>query len=72
MAYTSVEKMLYKWFDSRGLYPDKLGHRDVQDLAERVSEMIGPFRDFFRASQGWDGYDLNKTRIKADQTEKKL
>lgn len=70
MAYTSVEAMLYEWFEKEGLYPGKLGRGDIQDLAERVSDRIRPFRNFFRASEGYQGYDLEKSRSEAREAEK--
>lgn len=70
-SYTSVEAMLYQWFEERNLYPGELGRGDVQDLAVRVSSQIAPFRNFFRAHQGWDGYgDLEQYRKAAEKAEK--
>lgn len=71
MAYTTTEAMLYQWFEDRGLYPGKLGRGDIQDLAEKVTAQIKPFRNFFRAHQKWDGYDLKST-LKEAQTAEKL
>lgn len=71
-AYTSVESMLYEWFADRDLCPGKLGRGDLADLAVKVSRCIEPFRSFFRATEGWDGYDLEEQRARARKAEKKL
>lgn len=71
MAYTSVEAMLYTWFEEKGLYPDKLGRGEIQDLAEKVSDEIMPYRNFYRAYEGHEGYDLTKSLAKAREAEKK-
>lgn len=69
MAYTSIESLLYLWFEDRGLYPGKLGRGDIQDLAEKVSDKIRPYRSFFRATEKWDSYDLEETRNEAREAE---
>lgn len=72
MAYTDVEVSLYDWFRKKGLFPGKLGIGDVQDLAERISNLISPFRNKHRASEGWQGYDLDTCNKEAKEAEKNL
>jgi hypothetical protein len=68
-SYTSIEAMLFSWFEKEGIDPARGA---VMDLAVRVSTCIEPFRSFFRASQGWDGYDLKECLRKAKLAEEKL
>lgn len=72
MAYDSVEEVLYRWFMDHDLYPGQLGVGDVQDLAEKVSGMMRPYRDFYRAHAGHDGYDIKKTFEEAKKHEDSL
>lgn len=68
-AYTSIEAKLFAWFEKEGL---DLGRGAVLDLAVRMSACIEPFRSFYRATQGWDGYDLERCRQKAKLAEETL
>lgn len=68
-SYTSIESLLFSWFEKEGL---DLGRGAVMDLAVRVSVCIEPFRSFYRAIEGWDGYDVKKCRQKAKLAEEKL
>lgn len=72
MAYTDVEVSLYSWFRKKGLFPGKLGVGDIQDLAERVSNLISPFRNKHRASEGWQGYKVEECAKEAEEAEKDL
>lgn len=72
MAYTDVEVCLYNWFRDRGLYPGKLGVGDIQDLAERITNLIKPFRNYYRACEEWQGYDADKCYKEAKEAEKEL
>lgn len=65
-AYTSIEAKIYAWFEKEGL---DLGRGAMLDLAVRMSTCIEPFRSFYRASRGWEGYDLEQCRKKAEMAE---
>jgi len=69
-AYTSVEAALFAWFTERGLYPGRLEQGDILDLAVKMSAMVAPFRDFYRAHAGYDGYDLETTQRLAEEAER--
>ena len=72
MVYNSGGGMLYEWFIGQKLYPGTLGHGDIMDLAEKVSEMIEPFRSFFRAHEKHIGYDLGECLEKARKAEEEF
>jgi len=83
MAYTSVEAEIYSWAADidehlerlgaeRRLFPGFLGRGDVVDLAERFSKMLEPYRNFFRAYEGHEGYDLDECLKEARKAEKEL
>jgi hypothetical protein len=68
-SYTSVEAMLFAWFEREGF---DMSRGAVVDLAVRMSACISPFRSFYRATEGWEGYDLETCRQKAKLAEEKL
>lgn len=86
MAYYSAEDVVRLWItriDDHDAslaamgYPrpgptllDRLGEGDIMDLAEKISELMRPFRDFYRATAGYPGYDLSTATEACEEAER--
>jgi hypothetical protein len=68
-SYTSVEAMLFEWFRTQDI---PVGRGQVLDLAVKASNMIRPFRDYYRACAGHCGYDIRTCTARAEKAEKEL